>query len=262
MSNALRTATKSALGATVATALPQCGYDRCIFILAHMRCGSTALSNILCTRPDVSGYGEAHVRYDGKGALGRLVVNQALRKSWKPGATHLFDKILHNRHDEAAPEAFFRSFGIFVARRPAASIRSICKLYRDLGRDGEYPDHEAAAIYYLERLHAMHLLWDRFAPERRFGITHAALLADPEAALAALGTQLALSPPLENRYESHAASRKGGGGDPFASGKYTRIEARADAPEADAALELDISPDLRAKVEAAYARFEAQVAGA
>ncbi len=48
-------------------------YRNCIFVLAHMRCGSTALSNIISSRGDVNGYGETHVRYDGQGALVRIV---------------------------------------------------------------------------------------------------------------------------------------------------------------------------------------------
>lgn len=166
----LRDMTKAVVGQAAALS-PQCRYDRAIFILAHMRCGSTALSNILCSRPDVSGYGEAHVRYDDESALGRLVVNQALRRAWKPGARHLFDKILHNRHDAAAPKAFFAARAIFVVREPGAAIRSIRKLYADLGRD-EYGTDVEATEYYVERLQAMARMWGHFSAERRVGVSH------------------------------------------------------------------------------------------
>ncbi len=252
---------KSAAGRTAAMLLPQCQYRNCIFILAHMRCGSTALSNILCSRPDVTGYGEAHIRYKSRDSLGRLVVNQALRGGWTPRAAHLFDKLLHTRHDAEAPPEFFESRAIFVARRPKPAIRSIRKLYEGLGRD-EYGTDSAAAEYYLERVNRLVELWQAFPADRRVGLTHSDLIGDPEAQLARISSALSLQPPLENRYESPTASRKGGGGDPTASGKHTRIEKRADDPARDEAIALDVSAELEAAVTRAYERFVHTVSGA
>lgn len=255
----LRDGIKAIAGGAVGALNPQCRYESCIFILAHMRCGSTALSNILCSRPDVSGYGEAHVRYDGPGAPGRLVVNQMRRGAWSPRAPYLFDKILHSRHDAATPPAFFRARAVFLARPPGPAIRSIRSLYEKLGRS-EYGSDREAAEYYVARIEALLDLWPRFPAERRVGLTHAALLADPEAALARISARLAFDPPLENRYVSPAASTRGGGGDPTASARHTRIEPRPADPAADAAVALDIDPALRRAAEAAYARFEGTVA--
>lgn len=256
----MRNAVKSLAGQSMALINPQCRYDRSIFILAHMRCGSTALSNILCSRPDVSGYGEAHIRYDGQAALGRLVVNQALRGGWSPKATHLFDKLLHSRHDAAAPEAFFSARAIFVTRPPAAAIRSIRKLYASLDRS-EYGTDVEAAQYYIERHHRLAALWDRFPADRRIGLTHADLMSDPEGTLARISGHLDLTPPLENRYDSPKASRKGGGGDPTTSGKYTSIKASPQDPSKDAGIALDIPPDMRRDAEEAHAALVAKITG-
>lgn len=229
-----------------------------IFILAHMRCGSTALSNILCSRDDVSGYGEAHIRYDGRAALGQLALNQRRRGGWSGSAAYLFDKILHNRHDSDVPPEFFDARAIFVIREPEPAIRSICKLFADLGR-AEYQTHQLAAQYYAERLHMLAALWDRFAPEHRCGITHAALLGQPDAALAHISAQLNFYPPLENRYVSNAASRKGGGGDPMISGKHSKIEPALLKPaQPFAALELE--EPLIIAVRAAYRDMERRFA--
>jgi len=250
---------KGVAGAGVARIAPQCDYRRAILVLAHMRCGSTALSNILCSRSDVSGYGEAHVRHDGTGALGRLLVNQALRRAWRPGARHLFDKVLHSRHDAEAPSDFFAARAIFVAREPRPTIRSIRALFDRIGR-GEYATDTAAAEYYVSRLAALSAMWPRFAPDRRAGVTHAALVRAPEAELARISTDLDLTPPLENRYESPAASRRGGGGDPVTSGRHTRIE-RAPAVAA-AHPDPDVPPTLLQAADAAYARFVTMIAPA
>ena len=194
-----------------------------IFLLAHMRCGSTALSNIICSRGEVSGYGEAHIRYDGRAALGRLALNQRHRGGWTGKASYLFDKILHSRHDAQAPPEFFAARAIFVIREPEPAIRSICKLFGQLDHR-RYQTHETAAQYYIERLGALARLWDRFPAERRCGLTHKALLSNPDAALAHVSARLGFAPPLENAYVSTAASRKGGGGDPMVSGKHRKIE--------------------------------------
>ena len=250
----IRETFKTVAGVSAARLSPQCRYSRAIFILAHMRCGSTALSNILCSRPDTSGYGEAHIRYEDQGSLGRLVVNQTLRRAWKPTAPYLFDKILHNRHDMSAPEAFFEARAIFVIRQPGAAIRSIRALYDGLNR-AEYGTDTLAATYYVERVGQMADLWVRFPAQRRIALTHAALMADPEASLAQISTALKVHPALENRYESRTASRKGGGGDPTSSGHFTRIEARGTPPGPDPIEALDIKNSLRRTAQAAYDDF-------
>lgn len=259
----LRHTVKQAIGASMAAVNPQCDYARAIFVIAHMRCGSTALSNILCTRPDVSGYGESHVRHDGRNALGRIVVNQALRGGWRPRARHIFDKILHDRHDRGATPAFYGARGIFVAREPGPAIQSIRNLYAGLDRR-EYGTDEEAALYYVQRMGTMMYHWTRFHESRRIALTHAQLVEQPEAMLVRISDRLAIRPALQNHYHSPAASQKGGGGDPTASGSFTRIEARSTDPVmAERKLDaLDVPPDLARQARAAYDLFLTRAAAA
>ncbi|WP_083191482.1 sulfotransferase family protein [Salipiger sp. CCB-MM3] len=245
---------KTISGRGAAKFLPQCRYRNCILILAHMRCGSTALSNILCSRAEVRGYGEAHIRYDGRDALGRLVVNQTLRSGRSLGALYLFDKILHSRYDEDAPAEFFDARAIFVARSPKPAIRSIRKLFAGLG-NREYETDTDAAEYYLERLNRLMVLWQKFPAHRRIGLTHLDLLSDPQAQLNRISARLEIHPRLENHYVSVAASRKGGGGDPTTSGRYTRIEPQEGTMLSADRIVLNIAPELEIAVEEAYARF-------
>lgn len=251
----MREALKAVVGGAASALLPQCRYGRMILVIAHMRCGSTALSNILCSRPDISGYGETHVRHAGRSGPGRVAVNLALRRALKPRAPLLFDKILHSRHDGAAPPEFYHARAIFIARAPAPAIRSIVSLFARLGRD-EYRTEEEAARYYIERMEVMLRHWQGFDPVRRLALTHAGLIAAPEAALAAISARLALLPPLENRYASPEASRRGGGGDPLTAGRFSRIEpdAASSAEEEHAPLSAVPAP-LMAEAGALYARF-------
>lgn len=250
MKNPATELVKRGLGWLVAHSSTKYTYRNAIFILAHMRCGSTALSNILCSRKDISGYGEAHIRYDGRGALGRLAVNQQLRGARNGAAPYLFDKVLHSRHDCAAPAEFFNARAIFMAREPEPAIRSIRKLFEDLGRD-EYLTHDEAAEYYAQRLEDLALLWDRFAPARRIGLTHESLLKDPDSGLEKISDALGFLPPLENRYNSREASRRGGGGDPMQSGKFSKIEPALLRP-ARPLSELELPPALAARVLNSY----------
>lgn len=251
----LRESGKRTAGWLLSRSVPRYRYRHCLFVLAHMRCGSTALSNVLCSRPEVSGYGEAHVGYHGAGSPGQLAVNQMRRGGWKPQARILFDKILHSRHDRDAPPDFFQARAIFVVRRPGDSIASIVRLFA--GRDGnEYATPADAASYYVERLATLEHLWRRFPAERRIGLSHEALLADPDHALAAISLRLGFLPALENRYVSLAASRRGGGGDPWMSGRHTRIVAqRGRADHGDAPL--DLPPVLAKEARERFARLAA-----
>ncbi|WP_172332795.1 sulfotransferase family protein [Mangrovicoccus sp. HB161399] len=243
--------TKTLLGEVVSTVAPQCSFDRAAFVLAHMRCGSTALSNILCSRAEISGYGEAHIAYRNRSDLGRLVVNQALRRAWKPGARYVFDKVLHSRHDRDAPQDFFRSRAIFLCRRPERAIASIRGLFQSLGRE-EYTTDSLAADYYVERVGQLCRLWPLFPSERRLGLTHDALIGATDDCLARVTALLQLEPPLLNAYQGHAASVRGGGGDPLVSARRTKIEAprREKAPEP-----LALDPGLVQRANEAYERY-------
>lgn len=222
----LRELSKMAMGTAVTLVDRRRRFDNSLFLLAHMRCGSTALSNVLCSRPDISGYGEAHIRYDSVRALGRLVVNQQLRGAYVHKAPVLFDKILHTRHDGTAPDEFFRARSIFLIREPMPTIASIRRLFVELKRD-EYKTDAACATYYSERLKALEIMWHRFPANNCVALLHSDFIDDPELALTQISNALSIDPPLVNSYDDISASRAGGAGDPLVSGTTSRIERRA-----------------------------------
>ncbi len=209
---------------------PQAQYARGIFVLSHMRAATTALSNVLCSHPSISGYGETHVRHDREDAPGRVLVNLALRRAFHPRAPYVIDKILHTALDADVPRAFFDARAVFVLRSPGAAIPSIVTLARQSGM-ADLTTPQGAATYYASRVAHLARLWDRFPPERRFGLTAERLLASPEDAIDRLGAWLALQPRLENRYIPHAATSKGGGGDPTRAATHRRIERSQPAPQ-------------------------------
>lgn len=249
----MKTITKNAIKSLTAMGACQWAsharYEQTVMILSHMRGATTAVSHVLCSHAEISGYGETHVAHDKPYSPGRLVVNQARRKAWKRDARYLFDKVLHNRLDQAPTPAFFEARTIFLARAPRPTIASIVKLSQQTGmRSTQTP--EKAASYYLNRLQRLGMLWESFPPSRRYGVSSERLLSSPDAIIEQLGAWLALSPPLRNAYTVHPAALEHGAGDPTVSGTLTRIEARVQEPDLRAVA--DVSPSLSDDCLAAY----------
>jgi hypothetical protein len=230
----VKTITKNAIKSLTAMGACQWAsharYEQTVMILSHMRGATTAVSHVLCSHPEISGYGETHITHDKPYSPGRLVVNQARRKAWKRDARYLFDKVLHNRLDQAPTPAFFEARTIFLARAPKPTIASIVKLSQQTGMRSTVTAGKAAT-YYLQRLQRLSLLWESFPPMRRFGVSSERLLSEPDATIGHLGAWLGLSPALTNAYQAHPAALEHGAGDPTVSGKLTRIEARVQTPD-------------------------------
>ena len=218
----MRSITIRIAGNFIAAINPQCRFDRTIFVLGHMRSGSSALSQVLCHHPDVSGHGEAHVYYNHRAALGVLTLKQIYRRAWDWRARHLFDKVLHTRYHKVAGPAFFSARAIFLVRPPRETILSIRKLFGTLNHS-DLPDDAAAADYYEDRLHQLARLWERFPADRRIGLTFASLTADPDSALDRISALIGLTPPLANRYERFGKVLPLGDGDALSVHKFSEI---------------------------------------
>lgn len=254
-------ATKRELGRAVAAVSPQARFDRLLCVIGHMRCGSTALSSVLTSRDDVSGYGEAHIAYDGRDALGVLILNQWRRQAWRPRAELLFDKTLHSRYDIGAVPDFFAGRAIFLLREPVATIQSIRKLFASVGSP-EYPDDEQAATYYERRLADIVTLHGSFDPARRVGLTYEQLVTDPAGELTRISDALGFAAPLENRYIPNPAAQRRGAGDPVAAPRHREIVARdRDRLEGDARVAVDLPPERIDHLRRAYADAAAAIGG-
>jgi hypothetical protein len=186
---------KLGFGAAVATVNRQCRFEQAIFMIAHMRCGSTALSNILCGR-------------------------QSRRAGDQPGAPERVEPTGASpfRQDTAFALRRSRRCGILpVTRnlrgtRPVESILSIRNLFARISR-GEYATDAAAATYYGERMLRLLSMWDHFPQQNRIGLTHRLLTMDPKGQLERISSFLRLR--LARRWKTGTPARVGGGGDPF-----------------------------------------------
>lgn len=111
---------------------------RILLILSHMRSGSSLLSHILNSNPEIIGYGETHLHYaselDFKNLILKVYLNQYNTKgknieSLKMTHEYVLDKILHN--NKFIDIEFLNSeklYAIFLLREPQRSLPSIIDL--------------------------------------------------------------------------------------------------------------------------------------
>lgn len=247
---------KSLAGRVVTSVAPQCSFERCVFVLGHMRCGSTITSNLLCSRREISGYGETHVRYSDVSATGRLALNLAKRGAWQPGADFLFDKLLHTRLDSDPPAPFFQARAIFMTRAPEQAVPSIYRLFRKIGST-QYKTVTAAAHYYAKRLEHLSVLWQRFPQSQRMALDYDELIADPDGQIARLSHFLGLVPPLENSYAANALTLAPGAGDPLASHQHQSVVKGGVADNnGSAGAAFEVSDGDRAAMDKARAQYD------
>jgi Sulfotransferase family len=213
---------KQLAGRATALIHPKCRFDRTIFILGHMRCGSTALSHILCSHPQISGYGEAHISYKSRSDIGLLILNQTKRNSYRQSSTYLFDKILHSRYDSHNSTDFFESRAIFMIREPIKTIQSIRTLFSSIGSN-EYSNDVLVSDYYEERMCSLLANWEKFPSLHRIGMSFEQLKTDPEKNLVKISEMIGLSPQLTNNYLQPRNGLGHGAGDPLTSHKYNKI---------------------------------------
>ena len=112
---------------------------RFLLLLSHMRSGSSLLTHLLTTNPDVIGYGETHTNYtdasDFKTLLKKVYwQTQDFRtlgdmQNLRMDHQYVMDKVLHNKkfldHDFLQSE---QVYAIFLLREPARSLASIADL--------------------------------------------------------------------------------------------------------------------------------------
>ena len=245
---------KRFVGYGISAALPQSEYARCVFLIGHMRCGSTALSNIICSHDAFSGYGEAHISYKDKSGPGQLIANQMRRGVYKLSSSYLYDKVLHNRLDIGAPEQFFLSKALLVTRHPSKTIPSILNLF-DKINSSEYSTFEDAATYYIQRLDQMSNLYASFDKSNVHVLKYEDLVQHPEQHLERISGFLGLGEnPLRNFYSPNNLVKKSGVGDPLNAHKHHSIVA-AGAPIISDDWYNEENKDLAHAALAAYQRF-------
>jgi hypothetical protein len=180
---------------------------RFVFILGHMRSGSSLLAHILANHPDIVGAGETHISYQTPADLPKLVLKTCellhrpvLRK------TYMVDQINHPyvTEDVLRSSKIYRC--IILIRDPEATIKSTMKMLK-------CQEQEALEVY-VKRLDEL-TQYGLLLGERAILVQYDDLLDRTEETLAALTRFLGLQSPLTPTYATHRMTgRVEGYGDP------------------------------------------------
>lgn len=171
-----------------------------ILQLGTMRSGSTLLTNILTTSPEIYGFGEAHLAYESPETLNALFLKTAWQTRRGPGrARFLLDKIVHKDYaPDLVPVARWAPLTVvMLLREPAPTLTSLTTLKLRVSRTPE-----TRAAYLEAQLAWMQRAAEELPPEVPVhAVRYEALLADPDAVLARLTPALGLETPLSKEYD-------------------------------------------------------------
>ena len=207
--------------------------DRYLFVLAHPRSGSTMVSHVLQTHPDIIGFGEHHEGYETQSDLEALATRNAFFDR-SPATTRRYtmDKIVWNHHELSDtvlhdPATRF----VFLAREPEATLESYRRMFTDMTTD------ERRCDSYEHRLTGMIDLAERIgdASRMRF-VTYENLTQRTEPTLAELTDFLELEVPLSENYDLNSKSGSQSWGDPsehIKAGKIISVDREGSAIDGD-----------------------------
>ena len=221
---------------------------RWLFVLGHMRSGSSLLVHLLNANPEVLGYGETPIRYTGHRSFVELHdhVREQFRIHGEPprrGYQYVMDKILwqHIHNDNLLRQVPLSV--IVIVRRPEAALPSILALDIE-----SIQTSEEALRYYRDRLERLQSILDTYnAPF--MCTTYSELTKRPEAILQDISEYLALDEKLTPTYDTMWATGKPVTGDP--SEKIEAGEVRSEETSYD----MDIASGIIPQAREAYRQF-------
>lgn len=218
------------------------GDRRMLFVLGHMRTGSSLLVHILASHREILGYGETHNVYARPKDFGATAANVYRRLRAVPGReAYLLDKVLHKYqivHADVLEHPSVRV--IFMIRRPDTALSSMIRNEVVSGAEEAY------------RYYAQHMGWIRrlsleLPSEQWTYTTYTGLTEDSDAVLERIGSFLELSVPLSERYETNQYTGTPGVGDPGPHIEAGHIKCNIDR---------DMDPRVRPYVDRAWEQFE------
>jgi hypothetical protein len=223
--------------------------ERQLFILGHMRSGSSLLSTILTNNPEVNGYGEAKIVYRGGGDFrtlrGKVALVQLLnRRCPTRRMVYIHDKILHERLvPNPTALAVKGSYLIFQTRSPEPTLRSI------VGSLGWGVPQ--ASQYLLNQYQYLAMLAQRLPSDSKaIRLGHQELIESTDQVLAALTCWLGLKAPLSADFGTKTRVKLRGSSDRSGrldAGRVLRDQSRHD---------VDISAAPLADIEGRYRQMK------
>ncbi|MGD2183363.1 sulfotransferase family protein [Lusitaniella coriacea] len=202
-----------------------------LWVLGHMRAGTSLFSHILNTHPDLIGFGETHIEYESEADLQKLAykVYHRLRCA-NMSHQYVFDKILHNNKiiNEQLIEIPQIDI-IFLIREPEETVLSLIKLKPHWNR-------QQAMDYYVKRLEKLEKNAQQIDNKKRcFVMTYEQLIWHTEPTFVSMKEFLKVQHPFSEEYEiSEITGQKhiGDQSENIKTGRIIRKEKKSD-PQID-----------------------------
>lgn len=183
-----------------------------LFVIGHMRSGSSLLVHILNTNPEIIGYGETHLGYFGRHSLARLhehVVDSFTANGEELGEYRfVMDKILHPHIGSLETLKVPSLKMIVIVRDPVQALPSILDL--DLA---SIQTGEEALEYYCSTLRRVDK-WRKVYSRPHLVVDYSEIVKNSEPTLNKISKYLDLERPLKCEYETTWATGEPGYGDP------------------------------------------------
>jgi hypothetical protein len=198
------------------------GAPRIVFIMGHMRSGSTLLTHILLTHPEIIGCGERNVAYRSRDDLDKLEIAARLeRRSLFRPISWVADQLNHDIFTPG-PELLRcdRIRCVLLLRDPHETIQSLLNLTKPFSTDWPV---ERAVDYYVNRTNSL-AAYAEMLGERAMALTYADLVDRTPAALRRVESFLCLTSELPQEYTMQRFTGKRG--DPSDGIRLGRIERR------------------------------------
>lgn len=190
-----------------------------LFILGHMRSGSSLLVHLLGSNPGILGYGENHLFYNTRADFDELLLKvTGFFKTWRVKEDFVMDKVLHNRF---LPDlSLLKSedvYVLFLSRNPEKSLPSIVNVYTDVMpkvAPEKAGDESTGLNYYITRMETLAQYATEFggSPRTMF-LTYEDLLDNSTETFSSLQSWLGLEHPFSESYKMHDATGVAGKGD-------------------------------------------------
>lgn len=117
-----------------------------LFILSHMRSGSSLLTHLLNSNPEIIGYGETHLKYTCEADFKKLIYRVYWKiRDYRMNHLYILDKVLHDHILDTNILKSNQLKAIFLLREPQRTLSSILTIK-------PHWSEEKTVNYYIERL--------------------------------------------------------------------------------------------------------------